>query len=141
MIFDDLKKANIEAMKNKDIVARGVYSVLINKCMLKSVDLKSQGQSLSDGDTLVLINKTIKELEEELETYKKASRDEKVKEIEYQKNLLVKYLPKLMSEEEIEAEIVKLEDKSLKNIMIFFKNNFQGKCDMKIVSNIAKKYN
>ncbi len=141
MIFDDLKKANMEAMKNKDSVARGVYSVLINKCMLKSVDLKSQGQSLSDGDTLVLINKTIKELEEELETYKKASRNEKEKEIEYQKSLLIKYLPALMSETEIINEIEKLEDKSLKNVMIYFKTNFQGKCDMKLVSDIAKKIN
>lgn len=141
MIFEDLKKANMEAMKNKDSVARGVYSVLINKCMLKSVDLKAQGSLLSDGDTLVLINKTIKELEEELETYKKASREEKIKEIEYQKNLLVKYLPQLMSEGEIKSEIEKLSDKSLKNVMIYFKNNFQGKCDMKLVSNIAKNYN
>lgn len=141
MIFDDLKLANQEAMKNKDNVARGVYSVLINKCMLKNIDLKAQGQTLSDNDTLVLINKTIKELEEELEIYKKASREEKAKEIEYQKNLLVKYLPKLMSEDEIISIIEQLSDKSLKNVMIYFKNNFQGKCDMKLVSEIAKKYN
>ena len=64
MIFDDLKKANMEAMKAHDQNARGVYSVLINKCMLKSVELKTQNASLTDGDTLVLINKTIKELDE-----------------------------------------------------------------------------
>ena len=75
MIFDDLKKANMEAMKAHDQNARGVYSVLINKCMLKSVELKTQNASLTDGDTLVLINKTIKELDEEYETYKKAGRD------------------------------------------------------------------
>ena len=42
MIFDDLKKTNMEAMKAHDQNARGVYSVLINKCMLKSVELKTQ---------------------------------------------------------------------------------------------------
>lgn len=61
----------MEAMKAHDQNARGVYSVLINKCMLKSVELKTQNASLTDGDTLVLINKTIKELDEEYETYKK----------------------------------------------------------------------
>lgn len=46
-----------------------------------------------------------------------------------------------MSEEEIESEITKLDDKSLKNVMIHFKTNFQGKCDMKLVSQVAKKFN
>lgn len=141
MVFDDLKKANIEAMKAHDQNARGVYSVLINKCMLKSVELKAKNQELTDADTLSLINKTIKELDEEYETYKKASRDEQAAVIAYQKSLLEKYLPKLMSEEEIEAEITKLEDKSLKNVMVYFKKNFAGKCDMKLVSAIAKKFN
>lgn len=141
MIFDDLKKANMEAMKAHDQNARGVYSVLINKCMLKSVELKIQNASLTDGDTLVLINKTIKELDEEYETYKKAGREEQAAVIAYQKGLLEKYLPKLMSEEEIESEITKLDDKSLKNVMIHFKTNFQGKCDMKLVSQVAKKFN
>lgn len=141
MIFDDLKKANMEAMKAHDQNARGVYSVLINKCMLKSVELKAQNASLTDGDTLVLINKTIKELDEEYETYKKAGREEQAAVIAYQKGLLEKYLPKLMSEEEIESKITKLDDKSLKNVMIHFKTNFQGKCDMKLVSQVAKKFN
>lgn len=141
MVFDDLKKANIEAMKAHDQNARGVYSVLINKCMLKSVELKAKNQELTDADTLSLINKTIKELDEEYETYKKASRDEQAAVIAYQKSLLEKYLPKLMSEEEIEAEITKLEDKNLKNVMVYFKTNFAGKCDMKLVSAIAKKFN
>lgn len=109
--------------------------------MLKSVELKTQNASLTDGDTLVLINKTIKELDEEYETYKKAGREEQASVIAYQKGLLEKYLPKLMSEEEIESEITKLDDKSLKNVMIHFKTNFQGKCDMKLVSQVAKKFN
>ena len=139
MIFDDLKKANMEALKAKDNNARGIYSVLINKCMLKSVELKAKGKTLSDADTLQIINKTIKELDEECAAYKAGGREENVKAIEYQKSLVVKYLPKLMSEEEIVAEINKLEDKSVKNVMIHFKTNFAGKCDMKQVSELAKK--
>ena len=139
MIFDDLKKANMEALKAKDNNARGIYSVLINKCMLKSVELKAQGKTLSDADTLQIINKTIKELDEEAAAYRAGGREENVKAIEYQKGLIAKYLPTLMSEEEITSEINKLEDKSVKNVMIHFKNNFAGKCDMKLVSELAKK--
>lgn len=139
MIFDDLKKANMQAMKDKDSVARGVYSVLINKCMLKQVELKPQGKELTDSDTLTIINKTVKELEEELRAFTEANRFEKVEELEKQKSLLQAYLPKLMSEEEIIAELNHLEDKSLKNVMNHFKTNFAGKCDMKLVSELAKK--
>ena len=34
-----------------------------------------------------------------------------------------------------------LEDKSMPNIMKHFKLNYAGKCDMSIVSKIAKSYN
>ena len=33
MIEEQIKKANIEAMKNKDTVARSFYSVLLNKIL------------------------------------------------------------------------------------------------------------
>ncbi len=139
MIYDDLKKANMQAMKDKDTVARGVYTVLINKCMLKAVELKPQGKDLTDADTLAIINKTVKELEEELRAFKEANRSDKVEELEKQKLLLQTYLPKLMSEEEIIAVLNNLEDKSIKNVMMYFKTNYPGKADMKLVSELAKK--
>lgn len=141
MIFDDLKKANMQAMKDKNADAKSVYSVLISKCMLKSVELKPQGKELTDADTLQIISKMVKELEEELNGFKAAGRDEKVKELEYQRSLLLSYLPKMLTADEIKAEISKLEDKSIKAVMQHFKNNFPGQCDMKLVSSIAKEFN
>ena len=37
MIEEQIKKANIEAMKNKDAVARAFYSVLLNKILLEKI--------------------------------------------------------------------------------------------------------
>ena len=34
MILDEIKKANLMAIKEKDSVARSIYSVLLNKFML-----------------------------------------------------------------------------------------------------------
>ena len=48
------------------------------------------------------------------------------------------YLPKMMSAEEIKAEILKLEDKSVPNVMKHFKANFAGKCDMRDVQAVLK---
>ena len=31
MLIDQIKKANIQAMKDRDVVARGAYSILISR--------------------------------------------------------------------------------------------------------------
>ena len=44
----------------------------------------------------------------------------------------------MMSEEEIKAEIAKLDDKSLGAVMKHFSANFKGKVDMSLVNKIAR---
>lgn len=138
MLFDDLKKANLMAMKNKDLAAKGILPVVINKVMLLGYEKKAKGETLEDSDVLQLIQKTLKELDEEIHAFEEAKRDEKVEELNKQKAVLSGYLPKQLTEEEIKAEIAKLEDKTLPSIMKHFKTNFAGKVDMKLVSTIAK---
>ena len=48
------------------------------------------------------------------------------------------FLPKMLTEEEIKKIIDSLEDKSMPNIMKYFKTNYAGKCDMSIVSRLAR---
>jgi uncharacterized protein YqeY len=43
-----------------------------------------------------------------------------------------------MSEEEIREIISKLEDKSMKNVMVTFKTNYAGKVDMSLVSKVVR---
>lgn len=136
MIKDEIKKANLVAMKNKDQNARGLYSVVLNKIMMEEVKRRGTGKDMTDGDILVILQKTAKELEEEKAGYEKAGKTEKVAEILAQKKLLEAFLPKLMTEEEISAEILKLEDKSVGSVMKHFKQNFNGKCDMALVKKV-----
>ena len=51
MIIDELQRANIEALKNKDKVARAVLSVVINKYRVTAIELKAQGKEV--GKSLV----------------------------------------------------------------------------------------
>ena len=37
MILDEIKKANVEAFKNKDKEARTIYSIVMNKAMLETI--------------------------------------------------------------------------------------------------------
>lgn len=138
MISDEIKKANLVAMKEHDAVARAIYGVVMNKVMLNGIEKKAAGQEQTDADIVQILQKTIKELDEEKENYLKAKNEEQAKNIEYQKSLIEKYLPKMMSETEIRAEIEKLADKSLPSIMKHFKANFAGKVDMGMVNKIAR---
>jgi len=138
MLINELEKANIEALKNKDKTARAVLSVVINKYRVNAIELKAQGKEATDNDLVRVINKVVKELDEEKAGYEKLGRVEDVKNIESQKAIIEKYLPKLMSEDEIRKVIASLEDKSMPSIMKHFKANYDGKVDMSLVSKIAR---
>ena len=138
MLIDEIKKANVEAMKARDNTAKGIYSIIMNKYMLLSIEKKQKGEEATDVDLITIISKTLKELTEEKESYLKVSNLEKANAITHQEELISKYLPKMLTEEEIRKEISTLDDKSLPNVMKHFKTNFQGKVDMGLVSKIAR---
>lgn len=138
MIIEEIKKANLVAMKEKDMRARGIYSVLMNKHLLAEVDARTSGKEVEDADMVRIIQKTIKELEEERDNYARVNNTEEVENIEYQKSLIEKYLPKMLSEDEIRDIINTLDDKTIPSVMRHFKTNYNGKCDMKVVSTVLK---
>lgn len=140
MLFDELKKAQMEALKQKDPISRSILQIVTGKAKLVEIEKRTKNESLTDADVLQVIAKTIKELDEELLAFEKAERSEKVTELKQQKQVLEKYLPSQLTETEIRSEIEKLEVKTLPNIMKHFKMNYQGQCDMKLVNKIASEY-
>ncbi len=138
MILDEIKKANVQAMKEHDSVARAIYGVVMNKAMLASIELKKDGKVFSDQDMIKILQKTIKELDEERENYIKVGNQTEADNIRHQSELISIYLPQMMSEDEIRREIEKLSDRSIPSVMRHFKENFAGKVDMSIVSKIAR---
>ena len=140
MIEDQIKKANVEAMKNKDTVARAFYSVLMNKIMLEKINKREKGQDITDADVSNIIQKMIKELGDEKDNYAKAGNQEEVAHIERQIEIAKGYLPKMMSREEIKAEISSMPDKSIPVVMKHFKANFNGKVDMRLVQEVLKEF-
>lgn len=138
MLINELEKENIAALKARDQVSRAVLSVVINRYRMNAIELKSQGKEATDADLIKIIQKVIKELDEEKEGNIKAGRAEEAKAIDQQKSVIEKYLPKMMSEDEIRAVINGLEDKSIPSVMKHFKANYDGQCDMSLVSKIAR---
>lgn len=141
MIIDEIKKANMQAMKDRNVQARAIYGVVMNKAMLNKIEKKEKGLEQTDADLVQILQKTIKELDEERENYIKAGNNAQAENILKQKNLISVYLPKMLSEDEIRSVIGALEDKSIPSIMKHFKANFNGKVDMGTVNKIAREFN
>ncbi len=138
MLIDQIKTANIEALKTKDTVARGVLSVVSNKYKLQEVELKAAGKEIGDKEMLAIIQKTLKELADDKEGYLKVNNAERANAIARQEEILSAYLPKQLSEDEIRSIISSLEDKSVPSVMKHFKTNYAGQVDMSLVNSVLR---
>lgn len=138
MTLETFKKEKIEMMKahNKDGVS--ALNLVITKIMSLTIEKRSVNEEVAEADINTLLQKAEKELIEEREGFEKAGREENVISLNNQIETIKKYLPKMLSDEEIKSIINGLEDKSLPMVMKHFKQNYQGKADMKLVSEIAK---
>lgn len=138
MLITQIEAANIDALKQRDKSARAILSVVVNRYRMEGIELKSAGKEIGDVEMVKIINKVLKELDEEKEGYQQVENTSEVESISHQIDIIKQYLPKLMSEEEIRAEIAKLPERSMPVIMKHFKMNFDGKVDMSLVSKIAR---
>ena len=138
MIYQQLKEANVAALKNHDANARAILSVLLNKIKLVEIEKRTANADLTDADVVAVLQKTLKELDEERQAFERAGRTENVQALNAQIAFVSAYLPKMMTDEEIKAEILALSDKSVPSVMKHFKANFAGKCDMPRVQEVLK---
>ena len=136
MLIDELKKANLEAMKAHDADSRAALSIVISR--YQELATNGSGKKVEDVDVLHLIQKVSKELDEEKEGYVKANRVEQAAAIDKQKAAIEKFLPKMLGEDEIRKIIATLPDKAMPAVMKYFKANYDGQVDMGLVSKIAR---
>lgn len=141
MNLADFKKEKIVAMKEKNQDAITALNVIINKIMLLTIEKKGRNEGeVTEAEVVSILQKTEKEIAEEMEAFKKANREDTVLALSKQIEVVKKYLPSLMTKDEIKAIVDSLEDKSLGSIMKHFKANYGGKCDMRDVNAVAKEY-
>ncbi len=136
---DDLKTA----MREKNIVKRD--SVRAINTMIKQIEVDER-KELEEKDILKLIQKGIKQREEAVIQYKDAKRDDLVQKEQEQIDVFKQYLPKQLSDEELEnklKELIKeLGATSLKDmgkIMGQASKRFAGVADGKRINEATKK--
>lgn len=137
-LMADLK----DAMKNKDKLRKDVITMVRAAIKQKEVDERVE---LDDADIENIISKQLKEKKSSIEEFKKGNRQDLVDQTNAEIEILLKYLPEQLSDEELkeiiknvidENEITSMKDigKLMKNVMPLIK----GKADGKQVNIIAK---
>jgi hypothetical protein len=116
-LFDDIQKKYLEARKNQDKFLSVVLGMLVSDLKYEKINKQKE---LEDADVISVIQKSIKQKKEALEEFKKADRkdliDNATKEIE----VLLSFLPSMLSEEElvnlVKSTIAELNASSMKDL-------------------------
>lgn len=141
-LFEELKKDMIDAMKAKDKDRLTVIRMLKAALDKERIDKKIE---ITDEVFISVLEKQVKMRNDSIEEFKKAGREELVEKTLGELEVLKKYLPEALSEDEvmdiINDAITKLEATTMKDmgkVMSEVSPKVKGRCDMKEVSSIIK---
>ena len=98
MILEPLKVDLNEALKARDEIRVSVLRFLLSA--IHNQEIQKQ-QELSDEEVTVVIQKQTKERRESIEAFQKGGRKDLMKKEEAELDILSKYLPRQLSEEEV----------------------------------------
>ena len=137
-ILEDLKTA----MKNQDKERLSVIRMVKGAIQMSELSKKHE---LSDAEVIDVISKEIKTRKDSINEFKKGNREDLIEKTQKEIDILQTYLPKQLSEEELNEIIDKVFDKvkpesskDMGMVMKELKPLINGKADMGIVSKIVK---
>ena len=102
---DQIQKEVIQAVKSRDKERTGVLRFL--QAAVKNKEIELRPDPIKEEQVQAVIQKQIKQVQESLECYQSANQQDKVEEEEYKLSVLQTFLPKPLSDEELEGYIEK----------------------------------
>ena len=137
-LLQDLK----EAMKEKDILKKDTITML--RAAILQVE-KDSPKVLNDDDICGIVAKEVKKRKESVSEYENAGRQDIADNLKREIEILSKYLPEQLTEEEIAkmveeaiAESGATGPRDMGKVMGILRPKTQGKADGKVVSDIVK---
>ena len=132
----------VSAMKSKDKETLSVLRMVKGAIQLEEINKKSE---LSDEDFIGVVSKQIKTRKESITEFEKAGRTDLVEQTSKEVEILSKYMPEQLSEE----EVLKVIDEAFNTVnpqaqsdmgklMGFVTPKLKGKADMSFVSKTIK---
>ncbi|MBX3564648.1 MAG: GatB/YqeY domain-containing protein [Sphingomonas sp.] len=106
MIRDDIKAAQIEAMKAGDKAARGAISLIQAAVKNRDIEERTKAQPMEDDALVVeVLQKMVKQRRESIEMYTKGGRQELADAEAAEVAVIERFLPKQLNAEETAAAI------------------------------------
>lgn len=135
-----LRKDNMQAMKEKDTIKKGVLSLVIASIALAE---KENNVTLDEADELTYVQKELKQVRDSL-AQTPSNREDLIAQEKQKIAILESYLPKQMDEEQIKEAILKIIDennleKSKKSQGVIMKTmmaDYKGLVDGKLVNKV-----
>ncbi len=145
MLYETISNDMKEAMKAHDKDSLNTIRLLKSAIDLYLVNNKMDRNTCSDEVVIDVVSKQVKTHKESIEEFKKGNRQDLVDGLLKEIELLSKYLPEQLSEEEVRKEIDKAFDKikptSMKDMGALMKELtpvLKGKADMSQVNAIIR---
>ena len=137
-LADDLKSA----MKDKNVIRKNVVQMVRAAVLQFEKDNKV---TLDDGGVLEVIAKQLKQRKDSLPDYEKSGRDDLIAGLKAEMDVLMEYLPKQLTAEELEvivkeiiAELGATSIKDMGKVMGEAKKRTVGRADGRMINEIAK---
>ncbi|HSR77361.1 MAG TPA: GatB/YqeY domain-containing protein [Xanthobacteraceae bacterium] len=146
MLRDDINNALKDAMKARD--ERRVSTLRLVNSALKNADIEARGQNkgpLGDDELLALMAKMIKQRHESIELYEKGGRAELAQQERDEIAIIAAYLPKQMSDAEVQAAVTQAiaqsgasSMKDMGKVIATLKGRYAGRMDFGKISPLVK---
>ncbi|MCC5915343.1 MAG: GatB/YqeY domain-containing protein [Balneolaceae bacterium] len=141
-ILEDLKKA----MKSRDADRLRVLRSLKAKLLEKEISERSEGKAeLTDEQSIEVLMKAAKQRKESIDQFRKGDREELAEKEEQELEVIETYLPKMLNDDEIRAEVRKQIEATgasgmseMGKVMGVMMAKLKGKADGSDVSRIVK---
>jgi uncharacterized protein len=147
MIRDDIKQAQIAAMKAGDKPARAAISLMQAAIKNRDIEVRTGGGP-ADDDALVVevLQKMVKQRRESIALYRQGGREELAAAEEAEVAVIERFLPQALSEEEtvaaidaIAAELGASSMKDMGRVVAALKERHGPRLDMSKASGLVKK--
>lgn len=133
-----------QALKSKDKFKATTISMARAAILLRE---KTDGSVLEDNQVIDIISKQVKQGHESIVEFEKGNRQDLVDQCKSEIEILLSYLPKQLSEEEI-TEVVRasIEEagaksmKDMRSLMAVLSPKIKGKADGKLVNQVVKQF-
>lgn len=133
MLLQQIKKNQLDARKNKDDVSISLLTTLIG-------DIENLAKTKNNEDINVLTIGVIKSyLDRNLEFQNTNPKDEVLEVLKIEQQILQRYMPKALTEDDIITIIKDCSLTSMPSVMKHFKENYFGQYDGKKLSELSKK--